>query len=351
MPADSSSAAEAAEQVDADSVSVVVPVHNEAASLRELHGELTEVFRRWERTYEIIFVDDGSTDDSGAVLDQLADSDDAVVVIHFRRNFGQTSALAAGIDQSTGAILVPLDADLQNDPADIPALVEKLEEGFDVVSGWRKDRQDRALTRTLPSRCANRLISWISGVRLHDYGCSLKAYRREVVEDVRLYGEMHRFVPIYADMQGGRITEMVVGHRPRRHGSSNYGLGRVFKVVLDLMLVKFLASYSMKPIYVFGGFGLASLGLSSAPILLSIYFKIQPDASYQKDFVETPLPVIAAVLILVGFVALLQGILAEVLMRTYFESQGKRPYLIKSIRTRSDERRSGSRGHSIPEPR
>lgn len=314
-----------------ESISVIVPVFNEADSISELHRELFAAVSGLARDFEIIYVNDGSRDSTGDILDQIALADASVSVLHFRRNFGQTAAIAAGIDHANGAVLVPMDGDLQNDPADIAKLLAKLETGFDVVSGWRKDRKDNSFTRTMPSRVANWLISAISGVRLHDYGCTLKAYRRDVIEGVRLYGEMHRFIPIYAAMQGGQVTELPVNHRARQYGKSKYGLNRIFKVLLDLMLVKFLASYSAKPIYVFGGFGLLCLAGSLAPILLALFFKFNTIPGLHKDFVETPLPVIAAVLILVGFLALLQGLLAELLIRTYFESQGKRTYLIKRI--------------------
>jgi glycosyltransferase involved in cell wall biosynthesis len=317
-------------------VSIIIPAYNELDSVEVLYSELKAVMDRWTRDYELVFVNDGSTDATGMILDAIADKDEKVQVVHFRRNYGQTAALSAGMDYATGDVIVPIDADLQNDPSDIPKLVERLESGFDVVSGWRKDRSDNKLTRVVPSRLANWLISTISGVRLHDFGCTLKAYRREVMEGVRLYGEMHRFVPIYAYMQGGRIDEMVVSHRPRRHGKSKYGLSRAYKVLLDLLLVKFLATYSAKPIYVFGGFGLVCLLVSLLPIGLAVYFKLAPEAGgLQKDFVETPLPVIAAVFVVTGMLAILQGLLAEVMMRTYFESQGKRTYVVRRIGGRS----------------
>jgi glycosyltransferase involved in cell wall biosynthesis len=316
---------------DPRQVSIVLPVFNEAESLRELHGELRAALATWNRPYELVFVNDGSTDDSAAVLDELA-AQPGIRVVHLRRNFGQTAALTAGIDHASGGVIVPLDSDLQNDPADIPKLVAKLDEGFDVVSGWRKNRQDAAFTRVLPSRVANWIISVATGVRLHDYGCSLKAYRRDVIEGVRLYGEMHRFIPVYAAQQGGRVTEMVVNHRPRRFGVSKYGLGRVFKVTLDLLLVKFLTTYSSKPIYLFGGFGLICLLLSLAPIALAIFYKLMPMGHrLHKDFVETPLPVIASVLVVTGFLSILLGLQAEMLMRTYYESQGKRTYLVARV--------------------
>jgi glycosyltransferase involved in cell wall biosynthesis len=311
-------------------VSVIVPVYNEEESLKALYDELSAVMQRWGRPYEIVFVNDGSVDRTGEILDEIAQSSPHVIGIQFRRNFGQTAALSAGIDHSHGEIIVPMDGDLQNDPADIPILVGRLADGFDAVSGWRRKRHD-AVVRSFLSRCANRLISAISGVRLHDYGCSLKAYRREVIEGVRLYGEMHRFVPIYAAIQGGRVTEIEVNHRPRRFGVSKYGMGRIFKVILDLWLVKFLMSYSSKPIYVFGGFGLFCLGLSVLSAALAFFFKFTSVPGWQKDFVETPLPTVTALSIMVGMLALLQGLLAEVLMRTYFESQDKRTYIIKRI--------------------
>lgn len=321
-------------------LSVVIPVFNEAESLAQLHGEVRAALESLGRPWELIFVNDGSTDGSAAVLAGLAEHDERVVVVQLRRNFGQTAALTAGIDHCRGDVIVPLDADLQNDPADIPRLTEKLEEGYDVVSGWRIRRQDSWLTRVLPSRAANWLISVISGVRLNDYGCTLKAYRREVIDGVRLYGEMHRLIPVFAAMQGGRIAELQVNHRPRLHGQSKYGMARVFKVPLDLLLVKFLASYSHRPIHLFGGVGIACLLFSLVPICLALYFKFTTSVEWQKDFVETPLPVVAAVLILVGILALLQGLLAEMLMRTYFESQDKRTYLVRSV-VRRDETTPG----------
>jgi len=312
-------------------ISVLAPVYNEVDSLERLIEEITQVLLKADYEFEIVLINDGSTDGSEELIDSLTEKDPRVRAIHFRRNFGQTAAISAGMDHARGEIIVPIDADLQNDPADIPRLIERLDEGFDVVSGWRKDRKDRALTRVFPSKCANWLISAISGVKLHDYGCSLKAYRREVIEGVRLYGEMHRFIPIYAAMAGGKVAEITVNHRPREFGQSKYGLERIVKVLLDLVLIKFLSSFSAKPIYVFGGFGLGCLIFSLVPVALAVFFKFTAVPDLQKDFVETPLPVVAAVFVLVGFLALLQGLLAEMQMRTYFESQGKRPYLIRRI--------------------
>ncbi len=310
-------------------ISVIVPVYNEEESLLQLHAEISEAMTAWGRPFEIVFINDGSRDNSEQLLDELAEADETVRVVHFRRNFGQTAALSAGIEFADGDVLVPMDADLQNDPADIPALVEKLEEGYDVVSGWRKNRHDTWLTRKLPSQMANWLIGKVTGVPLHDYGCTLKAYRRDVIGGVRLYGEMHRFLPLYAHLQGGRITEMVVNHRPRTFGKSKYGLGRIYKVMLDLLLVKFLASYANRPIHIFGGFGLACILMSFLTMLFAVGFKFSPIVEWQKDFVETPLPFAAGVLFLVGILALLQGLISEMLMRTYFEAQDKRPYLVR----------------------
>lgn len=309
-------------------LSVVVPVYNEAENLAPLYENLIQTLTALERKFEIIFVNDGSTDGSRERLDQIAARDSRVKVIHFRRNAGQTAALMAGFDYSSAEVIVATDADMQNDPADIPKLLAKLDEGYDVCSGWRKDRQDRLLTRVLPSRLANRLISWISGVALNDHGCTLKAYRREFVKEIRLYGEMHRFIPVYAAWIGAKIAEVPISHSPRRQGRSKYGSSRVFKVLLDLIVLKFLLSYADRPIYVFGGFGLLSLCGSFALFGLMIYYKFWGG----KSFVETPLPLLVVLLFLMGFISLLMGLIAEVLMRTYHESQGKPAYPVESLR-------------------
>jgi glycosyltransferase involved in cell wall biosynthesis len=256
-------------------------------------------------------------------LEAIALLDPRVRVIRLRRNYGQTAALSAGIDHARGQIIVPIDGDLQNDPRDIPRLLAKLNEGYDVVSGWRVSRKD-PFHRRLPSVIANRLISRISGVRLHDYGCSLKAYRKSVLRDVRLYGEMHRFVPIYASWQGARVAELPVDHHPRVRGKSNYGIERTIKVVLDLLVVKFLANYATKPIYVFGGFGLAAFALGSVAAALMLYYKL----TAQKSFIETPLPLVTVMFFLVGCLSVLLGLVAELTIRTYYESQGKRTYSV-----------------------
>jgi glycosyltransferase involved in cell wall biosynthesis len=309
---------------DCPDLSVVIPLYNEAENVAPLLGELFDQLGLLGRTFEVICVDDGSRDGTFAALSGHAEREPRLRVIRFRRNFGQTAAMSAGIEAARGAVIVPMDGDLQNDPADIGKLLAELDRGHDVVSGWRKNRKDKEFGRKLPSRIANRLISAISGVRLHDYGCSLKAYRREVLQGVKLYGEMHRFIPIYASWQGAQVTEMVVNHRARRAGVSKYGLSRTLKVVLDLMVVKFLASYATKPIYVFGGFGLASWGLAGLSSIWALYYKLRG----LKDFVETPLPLLAVMFTLVGALSLLMGLLAELNIRTYYESQDKRPYLV-----------------------
>ena len=302
-------------------VSVVIPVYNEELNVEALYGRLADVL---DSSAEMIFVDDGSTDGTYDRISDIALRDERVGIIRFRRNFGQTAALSAGIDHARGRVIVPIDGDMQNDPRDIPRLLAKLDEGYDVVSGWRVDRKD-SFIRRLPSQLANRLISWISGVRLHDYGCSLKAYRRSVLEGVRLYGEMHRFVPIYASWQGARVTEMAVDHHPRTRGKSNYGMERTLKVVLDLVVVKFLSSYSTKPIYVFGGFGVLSLFLSFVCFAWMMYYKL----TGLKSFIETPLPLVVVMFLLVGCLSILLGLVAELTVRTYYESQGKRTYSIR----------------------
>lgn len=305
-------------------LSVVIPLYNEEPNVAPLLEELFSVLRRLDRSCEVICVDDGSSDRTFEELSKFARDEPALRVLGFRRNYGQTAAMSAGIEASTGGVIIPMDGDMQNDPADIPRLLAELERGCDVVSGWRKERKDREFGRKLPSRIANRLISAVSGVRLHDYGCSLKAYRREVLDGVRLYGEMHRFIPIYASWQGARVTELVVNHRPRRAGHSKYGLGRTLKVVLDLMVVKFLASFLTRPIYLFGGAGLVAFFLGLLAFGCAVGFKL----TGQKDFVETPLPLLAVALFLAGTIFLLMGLLAELVIRTYYESQGRRPYVV-----------------------
>lgn len=304
---------------------MTIPVLNEQENIEQLWNELAAVFGPGAPAAEFIFVDDGSTDDSGPRLDALEARDPRVRVVHLRRNFGQTAALMAGFDQSRGATIVALDGDCQNDPADIPRLLAKMEEGYDVVCGWRKDRQDAAIRRNLVSRLANRLIVFISGVALHDYGCTLKAYRAELMKEVRLYGEMHRFIPIFARWQGARLVEVEVNHRPRTRGTSKYGLERIPKVLLDLLVVKFLHDFSQKPMYVFGGFGFLSFAVSFLSVATAFYYKFFGG----KSFIETPLPLLAAMSFLTGVMCVLMGLLAEMLVRTYYESQRKRTYVVR----------------------
>lgn len=306
-------------------LSIVIPVYNEQDNIFFLHGRVTTALQDTKVAYEVILVNDGSTDLTEAHLKTVAAMDSRFRVVNFRRNFGQTAAMMAGIDFASGDIIIPLDGDLQNDPADIPRLLDKLAEGYDVVSGWRLNRKDAPLSRNLPSRIANWLVSRISGVRLHDYGCSLKAYRKHVLKDVKLYGEMHRFIPIYASWQGGKVTEIPVNHFPRIHGRSKYGLERVIKVILDLVVVKFLASYANKPIYVFGGFGLASIALAFLSGVLALYLKFFERVS----FISTPLPLLVVLAFITGVMSVLMGLIAEIIMRTYYESQGKQVYLVR----------------------
>ena len=313
------------EQTKTPEVSVFLPVYNEEPNLLPLHERLDQALSVLGRSAEIVYVDDGSTDGSLRVLRELAEADERVRVVALRRNYGQTAAMAAGIDAARGKVLIPMDADLQNDPADIIRLLSKLDEGYDVVSGWRKNRKDKLVTRKIPSMIANKLISWIGGVPLHDYGCSLKAYRRESLTDVRLYGEMHRFIPIYASWAGARVSEIPVEHHPRTMGKSKYGLSRTLKVIFDLMTIKFMASYQTKPIYVFGSFGMLAFGVSLFAGLYAVFLKI----IHKADFVQTPLPILAIVMFAVGVQFLLMGLLAEMLVRTYHESQAKAIYAVR----------------------
>jgi glycosyltransferase involved in cell wall biosynthesis len=308
----------------APEISLFLPVLNEEPNLRPLHAKIDEALAVLGHTAEIIYVDDGSTDGSLEVLRELARRDPRVRVIALRRNYGQTAAMAAGIDAAQGKVLIPMDADLQNDPADIARLLDKLDEGFDVVSGWRKERQDKMVSRKIPSMIANRVISLIGGVHLHDYGCSLKAYRHEFLKEVKLYGEMHRFIPIYASWVGARVTEIPVQHHPRTMGKSKYGLSRTFKVMLDLMTIKFMASYHTKPIYVFGMFGFGAFSISAVAFLWALLRKLGGES-----FIRNPLFSIAIVMFAVGVQFILMGLLAEMLVRTYHESQSKTIYAVR----------------------
>ncbi len=306
-------------------ISLVIPVYNEEENLEPLYRKIKEVMEPLEKEYEVIFVDDGSQDQSPQILDSLAREDPRVKVIHFRRNFGQTAALAAGFDLAQGEVVITMDADLQNDPADIPRLLAKMDEGYDVVSGWRRDRKDPYVSRILPSTMANWLISKVTGVELHDYGCTLKAYSREVVKGLNLYGELHRFLPALASWMGVKIAEIPVNHHPRRFGKSKYGLTRTFRVILDLILVQFLLRYSTRPIRIFGGGGLLSLFLG---LILGSYLTVVK-LFFHHRIGNRPLLILAVLLIILGIQLLSLGILGEFLTRIYYEGQNKKPYVIK----------------------
>jgi glycosyltransferase involved in cell wall biosynthesis len=309
-------------------VSIVIPCFDEEQTIPRLAVALDDVVTKLEaagRATEVLIIDDGSRDGTFARLKDAAATRPWLRLVRFRRNFGQTAAMAAGFDRARGAYLVPMDADMQNDPDDIPMLLARLEEGFDIVSGWRKNRQDRALTRRLPSKIANWLIGWVSGVHLHDYGCTLKAYRREVLEPVRLYGEMHRFIPVYAKWAGARITEQVVRHHARKEGKSKYGFARTLRVLLDLTTVKFLGDYSTKPLYLFGSWGVAFIAGGFASGVVTLIEKFGTPMVYAH---RNPLLLLAVMLFVVGVQLIGMGLLAELLVRTYHESQSKPVYLI-----------------------
>jgi glycosyltransferase involved in cell wall biosynthesis len=309
-------------------LSIIIPVYNEEKNLPILHQAIVDTMQGSQIPWEVIYVDDGSQDRSLAVLKDLAGATpDHTRVVQLRRNFGQTAAIAAGIDHAVGDVVVLMDADMQNDPADIPMLLEKIQAGYDVVSGWRKNRQDQFITRTFPSRIANALISRVTGVHLHDYGCTLKAYRREVITGFRLYGEMHRFIPAYAGSVGARIIEVPVTHHARKYGQTKYGLERTVKVILDLFTVKFLISYSAKPIYLFGGAGLGLIGGSSLMLLFLLIRRFTIGTSV----FDSPLFVVGIMLAILGFQSILMGLIAELLVRTYHESQRKPTYTVREV--------------------
>jgi glycosyltransferase involved in cell wall biosynthesis len=312
-------------------LSVVIPIHNEAPNLEQLYRECTEALERWGRSYELVLVDDGSTDESFAILKRLYQSDSRLRVVQFRRRFGQTAAFAAGFALAQGRLIATADGDLQNDPRDLPALVARVDQGFDIVCGWRKDRKDAFLNRRLPSMIANRVISWATGVRLNDYGCSLKVFRAEVVKPLRLYGEMHRFLPALASEIGVRIAELPVNHRARVHGRSNYGISRTIRVLLDLMTVKFLLSYSTRPLQIFGLLGM-SMGFVGAVIVAYLAFvKLFGDPAAAARVGERPLLMGGLLLVFTGVQLFTVGLLAEMLARTYHESQNKPVYVIREV--------------------
>ena len=305
-------------------ISIILPIYNEAEGIPELFSEIQSAVQNYD--HEIIAVNDGSKDNSFAVLKSFAEKDNRIKVIDLKRNYGQTAAINAGIQDAKGTILVLMDSDLENFPSDIPKLINKLNEGYDVVSGWRQFRwKGQFFRRKLPSLLANSLISKISGVKLHDYGCTLKAYKRDVISTIRLYGQMHRFIPVYCKWEGGKVAELPVQYQPRKYGKSNYGISRTFKVVLDLVLIKFLDKYMQRPIHFFGGTGFISLVCSIITFGLALYFKL----TGQKDFVETPLPTLTVMFFIIGILMILMGVIAEILMRTYYESQNKFPFTVK----------------------
>jgi len=306
-------------------VSVVIPIFNEEENISPLYQALKAAMEGMKSAYEVIFVDDGSDDGSGEVLLRLAQGDNQIKVIQLRKNFGQTAAIAAGVDFARGKIIVTMDGDGQNDPKDIPRLLKKLEGGYDVASGWRKNRKDPFLSKKFPSAVANRLISWLTRVRLHDYGCTLKAYRRDILKDVRLYGEMHRFIPAYASWVGAKITELEVSHHPRRHGRSKYGLSRTSSIILDLITILFLQRYSTKPIRLFGGAGMILFGLGGVTGLFVLYRRLIWGGVW-----ISPMILLSFLFITMGVMFILLGLIAEIIIRTYHESQGKPVYAIKS---------------------
>jgi len=314
-------------------VSIVIPVFNEAENVALLHGEIAAALKGRAEEYEIIFVDDGSSDGSLAELIKVRALDPRVKIIQFRKNFGQSAAISAGFEFCRGEVVIAMDSDLQNDPADIPLLVDKVEEGFDIVNGWRKDRHDKWLTRKVPSFFGNKLISWITGTRLHDYGCTLRGFRREVVKNLKLYGEMHRYIPAIASRMGIRSTEIPVNHRARKFGRSKYGLGRTFRVVIDLISLKFLLAYSHRPLQIFGGVGLLMIvtGLVSGSYLTYAKFVLN------QGIAGRPLLFFTLLMVFLGFQAISLGLLAEMLSRIYHEGFDKNEYAIRELIGFADE--------------
>ncbi len=314
-------------------VSIVIPIHNEEPAILPLYDRLTGVMERLQRPYEIIFVDDASSDRSFELLANLVETDARLKVVRLRRNFGQTAALAAGFDEASGEVVVSLDGDLQHDPEDIPALLEKIDEGYDIASGWRKHRADNALTRKFPSRIANWIIAKVSGLNLRDFGTTFKAYRTEILKEINLYGELHRFIPALATFYGARVAEVPIRNIPRPAGASHYGLGRTFRVLFDIVTVKFLLSYLTRPMHFFGKLGL--LGTFAGGLILSYLFVFKLMGG-EIVVNHGPLMVAGALLLLGGLMMFSTGLLGEVLMRTYFESQGRRIYAVREIRTRQE---------------
>jgi glycosyltransferase involved in cell wall biosynthesis len=309
----------------ASKLSVLIPVLNEAENLPILSEHLTAALEKLGLAWEVVLANDGSTDGSTEALDRIAAADPRFKVVHLRRNFGQTAALMAALDHSRGDVIIMMDADLQNDAADFAALLARLGEGYDVVSGWRRERRDAEWGRGFPSRLINRFISWMTGVHLHDYGCTLKAYRRWTLENVRLYGEMHRYIPIYASWEGARVTEMAVTHHPRRHGSSKYGFSRIPRVALDLLVIFFFDHAMDRPMQFFGKIGLFSLGAAFLAGLYAVWLRFGEGTS----FIKTPLPLLVVLLTVTALLSIFFGVIAEIQMRTYYESSGKRAYIVR----------------------
>jgi glycosyltransferase involved in cell wall biosynthesis len=314
-------------------LSIVIPIHNEEPAILPLYDRLTTVMERLRRSYEIIFVDDASTDRSFDLLANLVETDHHLKVLRLRRNFGQTAALAAGFDEASGDVIVSLDGDLQHDPGDIPLLLEKIEEGYDIASGWRKQRVDNAVTRKIPSRIANWMMKKASGVELHDFGTTFKAYRSEVLKDINLYGEQHRFIPALASQYGARIAEVPIKNIPRPSGESHYGLGRTFRVFFDILTIKFLLRYLTRPMHFFGKWGLIAITFGTAVLVYMIFEKL---IGHDIIVEHGPLLVAGALLWLAGLMMLSTGLVGEMLTRTYFESQGRRIYAVREIRSRKE---------------
>ena len=304
-------------------ISVVIPIFNEEENINKLSQSIKKALS--DIDYEVLFVNDGSTDNSENEIVKLSSTDPKIKLINLRRNYGQTAAMQAGFDQSKGTIVIPMDGDLQNDPKDIPKLIEKINEGYDVVSGWRKIRSDKKLTRILPSKIANMIISKISGIHLHDYGCTLKAYRKEILEDIKLYGEMHRFIPIYASWEGAKVTEIPVNHHPRIAGKTKYGLSRIPRVILDLLVIRFFDKSLDRPIHLFGQFGLLMFLIAFLLFFMALFLKIFMNIS----FILTPLPLLVVFFSMSGLLCIFLGLVAEIQSRIYFESKNRPPYLIK----------------------
>ena len=316
-------------------ISIVIPIHIEEPAILPLYDRLASVMERVRKPYEILFIDDASTDRSFELLANLVETDARLKVIRLRRNFGQTAALSAGFDEAQGNVIISLDGDLQHDPEDIPALLEKIQEGFDIASGWRKNRLDNAVTRKIPSRIANWLMSKASGVNLHDFGTTFKAYRAEILKDINLYGELHRFIPALASFYGARVIEVPIRNSPRLSGGSHYGLGRTFRVLFDIVTIKFMLSYFTRPMHFFGKFGLAGLTLGGGILSFLLVKKL---LGYEIVMAHGPLMVAGVLLLLAGLMMFSTGLLGEVLMRTYFESQGRRIYAVREIRTKKEPR-------------